>query len=124
MNKELIIYLCGFFSLGFAIFHLFFWKIFNWNKELQKVSKHNRGIFQILNIRLIYLLLFTAAVCFFCTEELYTTRLGKAFLLGWSVFWLGRTIEQFIFLRINTPVIHVLTIFFMTGTVLFALPLL
>ena len=123
MNKDIIIYLCGFHSLGFAIFHLFFWKLFKWKTDLQNISKPNKGIIQIANIRLIYIFLFTAFLCFFFTQDLYTTNLGKAFLIGGSLFWLGRTIEQFIFLRIKHRLIHLLTALFVLGTILFLLPL-
>ena len=77
---------------------------------------------QILNLRLIYLFLFTAFLCFVFTEDLYTTRLGKAFLTGMSVFWMGRTLEQFIFLRFNHRLIHLLTILFIIGIVIFLIP--
>lgn len=124
MNKELIIYLCGLHSLGFAIFHMFFWRLFKWNTDLQKISKPNRGIIQIANLRLIYVFLFTSFICFFFTQYLYTTRIGKAFLIGGSLFWMGRTIEQFVFLKINHLLIHLLTLLFVLGAILFFLPVL
>ncbi len=124
MNKESIIYLCGLHSLGFAIFHMFFWKLFKWNTDLQKISKSNRAIIQIANLRLIYIFLFTAFMCFFFTQDLYSSNIGKAFLIGGSLFWLGRTIEQFIFLKINYSLVHVLTILFVLGIILFLMPLL
>lgn len=124
MNKELVIYLCGLYSLGFAIFHMFFWRLFRWSTDLQNISKANKAIIQIANLRLIYIFLFMSFICFFFTQDLYTTGLGKAFLTGSSLFWLGRTIEQFIFLRINRLVVHLLTFFFIAGMILFLLPLL
>jgi hypothetical protein len=53
-----------------------------------------------------------------------STGLGRAFMAGMSLFWLGRLIEQFIFLPYNKPMIHVLSVVFALGAVLFALPLL
>ena len=53
-----------------------------------------------------------------------TTNVGKVFLVGMALFWVGRTIEQFIFLPYNRPIIHWLTALFALGAVLFALPLL
>lgn len=79
---------------------------------------------QILNTRIIYIFLLTAFLCFSYTEDLHSTRLGRAFLVGMAVFWIGRTIEQFIFLRINHWLVHVLTILFITGVVIFLLPVL
>lgn len=122
MNKDLIVIFCGVHSLCLAVFHVLFWKLFRWKEQLGKLSLPNRAIMQILNIRLIYIFLFIAAICFAFTEELHTTHLGRAVLIGMSLFWLGRTIEQFIFLRINNPYVHTLTVLFILGFVLFLLP--
>jgi len=124
MDKNFIIYLCGLHSLGFAIFHMFFWKIFKWDTDLKNVSKPNKAIIQIANLRLIYIFLFFSFVCFFFTEDLYSTGLGKAFLIGVSLFWIGRTVEQFIFLNLNHSLIHLLTFLFIIGAILSILPLL
>ena len=118
-----IIFLCGLYSIAFAIFHILFWRLFNWKKELEKLSLANRGIVQILNFRIVYFFLFVAYICFVYPEELLTSNLGRTFLAGISLFWLGRTIEQFIFFRINNKYVHILTAIFIVGTILFALPL-
>ena len=117
-----IIYLCGIYTLVFAILHIFFWKIFNWKNDLTRLSVINRGVMQILNVCLIYFFLFTAFICFFHTDELFKTSLGRSFLAGISLFWLLRTIQQFIFLKINNRIVHLLTILFFIGAILFALP--
>jgi hypothetical protein len=118
-----IIFLCGLYSTAFAIFHILFWRLFNWKKELQKLSFVNRAIVQILNTRIIYFFLFVAFICFVYPDELITTNLGKAFLIAISLFWLGRTIEQFVFLKVKNKYVHILTIIFVVGAILFALPL-
>ena len=121
-GTKIIIYLCGIYSLGFAIFHIFFWKLFNWKNDLKKLSIVNRGVMQILNVCLIYFFLFVAFICFFHTNELIKTSLGKSFLIAFSFFWFLRTIQQFIFLKIYNPTVYLLTILFIIGTILFALP--
>lgn len=118
-----VIFLCGLYSLAFAIFHILFWKIFDWKTDLKKLSFANKGIIQILNSRIIYFFLFVAFLCFFYQDELLETKLGKILLTGISLFWLGRTIEQFIFLKANNMYLHILTIIFAVGTILFAIPL-
>ena len=52
------------------------------------------------------------------------TALGRALLWFMVVFWIGRTIEQVVFLRINHALVRALTVLFVLGAVLFALPLL
>ncbi len=123
MSKDtIIIYICGLYSLGFAIFHILFWRLFDWKNDLKKISFVNRAIIQIANARLIYFFMFVAFVCFFYTPELPGTRLGNVFLLGLSIFWLGRTIEQFIFFKTTNRTINILTFVFAIGAILFTLP--
>lgn len=122
INTEYIVLLCGIYSVGFAVFHILFWRLFSWKKDLEKLSRPNKAIVQILNIRLIYFFLFVALACFLFPKTLTQTEFGKFFLGGISVFWLGRTVEQFIFLRINHPSIHILTITFILGSLLFGIP--
>lgn len=123
MTSRLLIYACGVYSLAFAVFHMLFWRLFLWQSELRKLSLPNRGIMQILNTRLIYVFLLIAVLCFAFPAALTGTPLGRTLMAGFSLFWLGRTVEQFIFLKINHPMVHVLTFLFIIGTVLFALPL-
>lgn len=123
MYMNTFVLLCGLYNIGFAIFHLFFWYLFGWKKDLGKLTVANRAIMQILNIQLIYYFLFVAAICFLFTVELTTTGFGRFFLGGNALFWLIRTIQQFVFLRYRHYAIHILTIVFFLGMVLFVLPL-
>ncbi|MGY0620323.1 hypothetical protein [Lysobacter sp. A378] len=123
MTSSTLIQLCGIHSLGFAIFHMAFWRLFRWRKSLASATAVDGAILQILNLRLIYVFLGMAVLCFCFTDELDDSALGQALLAGMSLFWVGRTIEQFLFLRINRPMVHVLTALFVLGAVLFALPL-
>jgi hypothetical protein len=120
---KILIFACGVHSIGFAIFHLFFWKIFNWKEDLKTASISTRAIIQIANLRLIYVFIGVGLICFMFPEELSQTRLGNTILFGMSLFWLGRFVEQFIFLRYNRLMIHALSGLFAIGTILFALPL-
>jgi hypothetical protein len=122
MSKEIWIYICGVHSLLFAVFHIAFWKLFRWKTELQKISAVNRGILQILNLRLVFVFLLFAFLCFVYPRELYTTGLGRALLAGISLFWLGRLIEQFVFFQLKNVYTHILTAMFFLGFVLFLLP--
>ena len=123
-TPHFIVLLCGIHALGFVVFHTQFWRIFRWKTELAKLSAPNRAIMQIFNMRIIYLASFLAFVCFFYPDDLLQTRLGTVFLGGFSLFWFGRFLEQFIFLgKINHWMVHTLTVVFLLGAVLFALPI-
>jgi hypothetical protein len=121
---ETIIFICGLYNVAFALFHLGFWKMFQWNKDLKKLSFANKGIMQILNIQICYYFILTAIICFVFQTEILTTNFGNWFLIGSSIFWLIRTIQQFIFFRVNDYRINLLTFIFLVGTVLFSLPIL
>ena len=123
MSDDLLVRLAGAHSFGFAAFHLAFWKLFDWKRELARVGLPTRAITQILNLRLVYLFLGVGVACFAFTTELHSTPLGRAILGFMSLFWVGRTLEQFMFLRVNHAMVHALTALFVLGAVLFALPI-
>jgi hypothetical protein len=123
MDKLLLLKICGIYNLAFAIFHIMFWKLFNWKDDLKKLTFGNRAVMQILNIRLIYVFLLMAFVYLFYSSQLAETSLGFVLLIGFLGFWVGRTIEQFIFLRVKTTMVTVLTIVFIIGVILHLLPL-
>ncbi|MBD2704659.1 hypothetical protein IC229_28740 [Spirosoma sp. BT702] len=124
MSGTVMVYLCGVHSLGFAIFHAFFWRIFDWKNDLKTSSVSTRAIIQISNLRLIHVFLLSTVLCFWLPDELLSTKIGQVFLAGMALFWLGRTLEQFILLPYNQLFIHVLTALFALGALLFTLPLL
>ncbi len=123
MTDALLLKLCAAHSFGFAGFHLAFWKLFRWKQDLQQASFSTRVIVQILNLRLVYVFFAIGALCLAFPGELAGTEMGKAILAGMSLFWVGRTIEQFVFLRHDRPMIHALTAAFVIGAILFVLPI-
>ncbi len=114
--------LCGVHSLSFAVFHIAFWRLFGWPKTLRDTSAANRIIIQILNLRITYVFGAMAVGCFAFTEELQSTGLGKAVLASGSLFWVGRLIEQFVFMPARNAVGSVLKASFLLGAILHALP--
>lgn len=120
---EVVLCLCSLYNFAFAIFHIFFWKIFDWKEDLKQNSVANRAIIQILNIRLIYIFILMGLSYLFFSEQLMNSALGKFILVGFFGFWLGRTIEQFIFLRVKSRFVQILTTVFIFGTVLHFIPL-
>ncbi len=122
-TAELLVRLAGVHSLGFAVFHLAFWRLFGWKQELTRISLANRAILQILNLRVIYVFLGMGGIALAFTAELVGTRLGLALLCFMALFWVGRAIEQFVFLRINDWRVHLLTGLFVLGAALHAVPM-
>ena len=99
MSSEFFIISCGIFNISFGILHLFFWKMFDWKHDLPKLSYYNRATVQILNLRMIYVFLSVGAILIVFRQSIMDTPLGDVILMGVLLFWLGRLIEQFIFLK-------------------------
>jgi hypothetical protein len=110
----------GVFNLGFAVFHLTFWKVFRWKEDLASVSRMNRGIFQIINLCLTFILFFMAYVSFFHIDNLMNTGLGMAVLIAFALFWFLRMVEQIVFFGFKKRISVFFTILFLLGCLLYA----
>ena len=112
----------GIYNILFALFHTGFWKMFNWNAELEKLDFKNKWAMQILNIQTIYYLIFTAVICFVFKNELLTTRVGKWLLIGMAGFWFVRAMEQFVYWEMGAASTIIMVLFFLSGSGLFLVP--
>jgi hypothetical protein len=121
--SEVMILLGGFYNLGFAIFHLMFWRLFRWKRDLSSLTFINRSVMQILNLCLTFVFLLMAYISFFNASELIQTNLGKALLVGFSLFWFLRMIEQIIFFGIRNLISIALTLVLLFGCVIYLIPL-
>ena len=119
LNLAMLLWLCALHSLAFALFHLAFWKLFGWPGSLASTTPANRAVIQILNLRLTWVFLCVATALWWLPQEIAGTRLGRGLLAAMCLFWVGRTIEQFVFLRVNQRLVHVLTALFAVGAGLF-----
>ena len=80
-----------------ALVHLSFWKVFRWKRELPALSPMNQGIMQVLNLRMIFVFVFFAVISYRFSAELLVSVLGQSILLGISLFWWFRSLEQILF---------------------------
>lgn len=124
MSIETYIIFGGIFNLGFVIFHLFFWKIFNWEKELRLLNVVNRGIIQILNLCLIFVFLLFSYISFFHTLELTSSGLGISILFFISLFWFLRAIQQIYFYGLKNRISLILFMIFGLGGLIYLYPFL
>ena len=115
----LLVMACGLHSLLLGLFHLAFWRLFDWPRSLQSTTPANRAIIQILNLRLAWVFFAVAAACLLLPEETTGTLLGRGLLGFMCLFWIGRTFEQIVYLRINRAMVHVLSAVFALGAALF-----
>ena len=122
MNTESMILIGGIYSVAFAIFHLMFWRLFRWKKDLVSLNIVNRGVMQILNLCLTFVFLIFAYISIFHSLELLTTNIGKSLLLLISVFWFLRAIEQIIFFRLKKKASVALFVVFIVGVMIYLYP--
>ena len=123
MGRELFVISCGIFNISFGILHLFFWKLFDWKHDLQKISYYNRATVQILNLRMIYVFISVGFIMVLFRADIMYSVLGDAILVGVLLFWLGRLIEQLIFLREKSLKVIALTAVIIIGLALHILAL-
>ena len=117
-----LIYIGGIYCLIFAIFHLAFWKLFDWKNDLPKLKSVNRGVIQVLNLRLTYVFIVVAFISFFFADDLINTKLGNVILGAISIFAVMRAIEQLIFWKVEKIGVAFFFIF-LIGAGIFAIPL-
>jgi hypothetical protein len=113
----------GIFNLGFAVFHLFFWRLFDWRKDLASLTAVNRSVMQILNLCLTFLLFVMAYVSLFLRQHMLSTDLGKTLLISVALFWFLRMLEQIFMFEPRNRLSAIFTLIFLLGSVLYILPI-
>ena len=122
--KNTLLIVGGFYHLGFAIFHLFFWRLFNWEKDLTSLTIINRAVMQILNLCLTFVFIVVAYISVFYSTEMLSTNLGKVIIASISLFWLIRFVEQLYFFGLKKLFSIILTILFVAGFIIYLIPVL
>ena len=96
MNNALLIF-GGAANLLLALFHMAFWKFFDWPASLAPISLDNRAIIQVANLHLILIIGAFAYVSFYYRRELVSSGIGRAFVGTVASFYILRAANQFIF---------------------------
>ncbi len=109
-------------DIGFAVFHLAFWKLFRWREAAAAVGRVNAGILQVLNIQLVLLFAGFGAIAVLHAENGLKTSLGRDVMLLWAAFWALRAALQPLFFGMEHWSSKILVAFFATGCLLHLLP--
>lgn len=120
---KILIIIGGFLWLAFFVFHIFFWKLFDWKQDLSKLTEVNRAIMQILNLCLMLVFLLFAYVSLFHADELLTTSLGNSILYGIVLFGFFRAIEQVIFFDMKQNRSKAILVIALVGTMIYLIPI-
>jgi len=98
--SKICIIIGGFLSLFMALFHTQFYKLFNWQKDFEKISAINQKVFYTIHLASLLLFLVFSFLSFAFTNELsQCSGLACGVTFAYSLFWLWRTIWQMIYFR-------------------------
>lgn len=120
MNSETVILIGGIYHVLFIIFHLFFWKIFNWDVTLRKLNSIDKSTIQVLNISLTFVFAIFAYISLNYSADLVSTKLGLSIILFISLFWIFRAIQQIYFYGLKNRFSILLFIIFILGGVIYS----
>lgn len=120
---NILILLAALYNLCLGFYHLWYWKRLDWESDLRKLSKVNRNLMQIMNLRLIYFFFAFALLLAVFQATLMDTLLGKCLLIMMAAFWLMRATEQVFFFGSRTTRSLKFMGLFLVGFVIHALPI-
>jgi hypothetical protein len=95
--RNLFVVLGGSIYLLLGLFHTTFWKMFDWEKELTKLSQVNSNLMQMLNIGITIMVISLGIILIIYRKEVQSSKLGRALLIVSFLFFLGRMIAEFYF---------------------------
>jgi hypothetical protein len=120
--KVVLIEAGGVFNAAFAVFHLFFYRIFNWQEDLRTLTFVNRGIVRVLNLCLAMVFVIFAYVSLVHTDELLTSALGSGLMAAIALFWLARALLQAGVFRLRRWSSWWFFLVFLLGAALYGVP--
>lgn len=122
MKSEVWLYAAAGYNVALALFHVGFWRMFRWQDELPKLHPVNRGVMQVLNLMLMFVLVLLSALLVLNAAEIPASRLGRSLLAGMVLLWIVRAALQFPFWRSQPASTNgALTMLFLAGAGLHAL---
>ena len=119
---EMLIKAGGVYNIVLVVFHLLFWRIFNWDEDLRSLTFLNRAIVQVINLCLTFVFVIFAYVSLMHSAELLTNPLGRSLLIMMAVFWFFRAILQALFFKLKHWGSVAFMMFFFAGGVLYGIP--
>lgn len=115
MTTSMPVFSSGIFNLAFALFHIGFWRIFNWPGSLGSLGAVNRQILYVLNLAVTAFFMLSGALLLAYPDDVTSTGLGAALLWGLTLFWLLRAFLQPAMFGLQKPLSTVLFLVFLFG---------
>ena len=98
---EILLLIGGIYNLLFAVFHLLFWKIFDWKNDLALLTLVNRAIMQVINLCLTFVFIIFGVISLLHPNQMIGTDLGRTLIFLIAIFWFLRAVEQIIFFKMK-----------------------
>jgi hypothetical protein len=114
--RTALILAAGGFNLLAALFHIGFWRIFNWPKSLAGAGRVNGATLQVINIMLTYVFF-----CFGLALLWFGNGIGNAALLAGAGFYALRAALHPLFYGLMHPASKAIFALALAGAVLHAL---
>jgi hypothetical protein len=124
MMSDTLLIIGGIYNLLFVIFHLLFWRIFNWKNDLASLTSLNRAIMQVLNLCLTFTFFVFGMLSLLYPDQMVGAGLGRALTGMIAIFWLLRAVEQVVFFKLKNRTSWVFLLVFLNGAGLYGLVLL
>ncbi len=119
---EILVIAGGYYNIALVIFHLLFWRIFDWDTDLRSLSFLNRAIMQVLNISLSLVFLIFAWLSLAHPQALLDSALGNQLLLLMALFWFARAVQQLVFFKLRHWISWAFLGWFLLGALLYGIP--
>lgn len=121
MRDSILILLAGAYDVGFGIFHLYFPKLFMWDRALPKMDLYNRGVLLALHwlMMLVFAMVGIALVAGFGGQAT-----SHVLLIGGAIFWTVRAGLQPVLWPFQSRFAYVMFAVFLLGIALHAGPVL
>jgi hypothetical protein len=100
MVGKISVIIGGIFSFIMVIFHIQFYKLFDWKEDFGKISGKNQRIFYTIHIALyLFFIIFTLISLIFLDEMSQCHGLAFGIMISYALFWLWRTVWQLIYFK-------------------------
>jgi hypothetical protein len=117
----IFLFIGGLYHLAFAVFHLFFGRIFKWKFSLLLTPSVNRAVMRVMNLCLVFLFIAISGISFFGKEVLLNQTAGKWILAFIAGFWFWRALLQVVFFGVRKPLSILFIVIFLAGFALYGL---
>jgi hypothetical protein len=102
MKAKRFVQIGGVINLLFAVFHLSFWKLFDWQHNLASLSPDNSAIMQVLNIHTAYILVVFFILSLVFSNEIITSKFGRMVGMAIAGFWILRAVNEAVFWDVSS----------------------